>query len=187
MPVTFSHFLLGEWKDQRHTIDAAEFGKAFFSENDYTSTSATGQRVYGSLRDFYDEMSYGQLRVTGKVFDWVELPGTYSDYRDASFGSSVLQDQLLLAIRRKHGADVFNKYDGLALIWAGNTVRRTSALWPMRLTLKEFPGKAAFKMASFIKGKWLRSVWLVMRWDTRSESTTSTGWEPPRIRSDRGA
>jgi hypothetical protein len=75
----------------------------------------------------------------------VELPGRYADYRDASFGSRILSEQMLLAIRRREGADAVDGFDGLAFVWSGNPVRRTSALWPMRVTLKDMPNTVAFK------------------------------------------
>jgi len=145
--------LLGEWADFRHRVPAAEFEKALFSRGEYTGTSATGQYVYGSLNDFYAEMSYGRMKVTGKVFDWVELPGKRARYRDASFGSSIVTDALTAAVLAKHGEGALDGFDGYVFVWAGNAVRRTSALWPMRIKLKDRPGKAAFKMGEFHKGE----------------------------------
>jgi M6 family metalloprotease-like protein len=145
--------LLGEWKDQRHTVSPQEFESAFFSKDAYTGVSATGQQVYGSLHDFYEEMSYGKLRVSGKVFDWVELPGRWAEYRDASFGSSIFTDHVLAAVHARDGAKSLNEFDMLAFVWAGNTVQRTSALWPMRLTLKDRPDVVAFKMGEYHLGE----------------------------------
>lgn len=145
--------ILAEWQDLRHSIEAEEFEKAFFSEGTYRGKSSTGQQVYGSLRDFYDEMSYGNLEVTGKVFDWVELPGNYADYRNASFGSRILSDAMLRAVREKHGADALDEFDGLAFVWAGNSISRTSALWPMRLSFRQLPEKVGFKMAEYHLGE----------------------------------
>ncbi len=138
--------LLGEWKDRRHTFSRDDLERAFFSSGSYQGRSPTGQPVYGSVRDFYQEMSYGKLSVTGTVFDWVELPGEYAEYRDASFGSSIVSDRLLAAVTHQHGAGALADVDGLVFVWAGNAVRRTSALWPMRLKLKSRPGTVAFKM-----------------------------------------
>ncbi len=145
--------LLGEWQDQRHKIDAAEFRRALFSNGDYTGRSATGQHVYGSLRDFYDEMSYGRMAVSGEVFDWVELAGHYADYRDAGFGSRIVSDAMLTAVRDRYAADALDGFDCIAFVWAGTTVKRTSSLWPMRVSLKESPDVVAFKMAEYHLGE----------------------------------
>ncbi|MHC4954654.1 MAG: M6 family metalloprotease domain-containing protein [Planctomycetota bacterium] len=145
--------LLGEWKDYRHTVQKASFEQALFTGNGYTDRSPTGQNVYGSLRDFYDEMSYGRMKVSGRVFDWVTLPGTRQEMVKASFGSPVVQRELWKAVLARDGADALDSFDGYAFIWAGNAVKRTSALWPMRLKLKEAPGKAAFKMGEYHLGE----------------------------------
>ncbi|MAG55427.1 MAG: hypothetical protein CMJ83_03965 [Planctomycetes bacterium] len=145
--------LLGEWRDRRHVVAKKDFEAALFSQGAHTGISATGQPVYGSLRDLYQEMSYGQLDVTGEVFDWIELPGSWTEYRDASFGSSVLRDRLIAAFEARNGKAALDGFDGLTFVWAGNAVARTSALWPMRLTLKTRPGVIAWKMGELHHGE----------------------------------
>lgn len=145
--------LLAEWKDRRHTLSRSDFETMFFSTRAYCDRSPTGQPVYGSVRDFYDEMSYGRMTTTGKVFDWVELPGKYEDYRQASFGSPIVQKKLTEAVLARYGRDALDGFNGLVFIWAGNNVTRVSALWPMRLKLEDRPGVAAFKMAEHHLGE----------------------------------
>jgi M6 family metalloprotease-like protein len=105
------------------------------------------------VADFYAEMSYGGLSVTGRVFDWVELPGRHADAVAASFGSRVLVEQMDAAVKARHGASALEGFDGYAYVWAGNAVRRTSMLWPMRLRLRDRPGAAAFKMSELFRGE----------------------------------
>ena len=144
--------LLGEFADLRHTVPSAAFDASLFGA-DYTGTSHTGQPVYGSVRDFYREMSYGAMDVAGRVFDWIELPGSYADYKQASFGSSKFRTALERAVLDAHGEDALDGYDGLIFVWAGNPVRRVSCLWPMRVNLEHRPGMIAFKTGEFYRGQ----------------------------------
>jgi M6 family metalloprotease-like protein len=144
--------LLGEFRDLKHTVPTATFAASLFGEQ-YTGKSHTGQAVYGSVRDFYQEMSYGGMNVTGRVFDWVELPGAYEDYRKASFGSSKFRTALEAAVLEKQGADALDGFDGMIFVWAGNPVYRVSCLWPMRIRLKHREGVIAFKTGEFYRAQ----------------------------------
>ena len=53
---------------------------ALFSTGTYNDKSPTGQKVYGSLNDYYLEQSYGAFHVEGKVFDCVEVEKKRADY-----------------------------------------------------------------------------------------------------------
>ncbi|MHC4853632.1 MAG: M14 family zinc carboxypeptidase, partial [Planctomycetota bacterium] len=145
--------LLGEFADKRHIVPAEAFHDSMFVAGGFRGRSVTGQHVYGTLRDFYREMSYGQMEVAGKVFDWLELPGKFEEYRKASFGSSKFRDALEAAVLEKHGDDALDGYDGIVYLWAGNPVHRVSCLWPMRLGLKHRPGVSAFKAGEFYRGQ----------------------------------
>ncbi len=145
--------LLGEWKDRRHAVPPSEFEKAFFSEGAYTGASFTGQPVYGSVRDFYRETSFGECSITGRVFDWVELPGDYASYRDASFGESIIEDRLLAGVLKRDGEKALDGYNAIAFIWAGNMVSRVSTLWPMRINVKSKPDTVAFKTSELYRGQ----------------------------------
>ena len=102
-------------------------------------------------------MSYGRFDVTGKVFDWVTLPGKWIDYRNSSFGSQKLVARMLEAIEKRDGPEALRGFDCLALVWAGNSVERGSMLWPMRVTLsrvrKDMADVVAFKMGEFHHGE----------------------------------
>jgi hypothetical protein len=60
---------------------------------------------------------------------------------------------MLTAVRHRYGADALDGFDCIAFIWAGTTVKRTSALWPMRVSLKDSPDAVAFKMAEYHQGE----------------------------------
>jgi M6 family metalloprotease-like protein len=133
--------LLGEWKDHRHTVPARVFEQAFFSEGRYTGTSHTGQPVYGSVADFFAEMSYGTFAIEGKVFDWVEFPETREAFLKLGFGSPRVEEALAQAVRDREGEGALKGFDAFVFIWAGNSVERVNVLWPMRLP--RFGGRAA--------------------------------------------
>ncbi|MBW7995414.1 MAG: M6 family metalloprotease domain-containing protein [Candidatus Glassbacteria bacterium] len=70
--------ILGRYSDASVTHNAAEFTALLFGEN-----------PTGSLSDYYDEISYGQFRLTGKVYGWFDLdnPQSYYDGGDNGQGS----------------------------------------------------------------------------------------------------
>ncbi|MHC5038819.1 MAG: M14 family zinc carboxypeptidase, partial [Planctomycetota bacterium] len=153
--------ILGEWRDHKHTIPAKVFEKAFFSIGEYDGTSPTGQPVYGSVREFFREMSYGKVDVTGKVFDWIEFPETREAFLKLGFGSPKIEESLTQAIRGREGKDALQGFNAFVFIWAGNSVNRVSVLWPMRLVnfgrrAERYgvpPGAAACKLAEFHLGE----------------------------------
>ncbi len=62
-----------------------------FSDNPHTFTRADFQRLLleegsGSMRDYYYEVSYGNLSLSGEITGWVRLPNPYSYYLGDSFG-----------------------------------------------------------------------------------------------------
>jgi hypothetical protein len=67
--------VLVEWDDRPHTYSAGAIDTLMFSRN---------VRPGGSVADYYHEISYGQLVVTGQVTPWIS-GGTYSanyDFED---------------------------------------------------------------------------------------------------------
>lgn len=71
-----------EFADVKHNpkVTTQDWDRAFFSRNAYLEQSPTGQPVYGSVNDYYQEVSAGAMRVEGKVFDRVELSKKRLDY-----------------------------------------------------------------------------------------------------------
>ncbi|HZZ77625.1 MAG TPA: PDZ domain-containing protein, partial [Gemmataceae bacterium] len=67
-------------------ITTASWEEALFSAKKYTSTSITGQKVHGSLNDYYQEQSFQKLKVVGKCFKGVTVSKKRSEYAAANTG-----------------------------------------------------------------------------------------------------
>ncbi|MGQ9678734.1 MAG: M6 family metalloprotease domain-containing protein [bacterium] len=66
--------ILVDFDDKPHQHPVIEFDKLLFGTNSR------------SLRDYFREVSYGNLTVEGEVFGWVRLSNLYSSYLGDSFG-----------------------------------------------------------------------------------------------------
>jgi len=134
--------LLVEFSDRKHNAKytSKDFERLMFSAGEYTQ-SPDGRKTYGSLRDYYKEISVGTFDVTGKVFDWVCLPETwaYYDAQDMGGGApgtrTIFQDALEGA-RKKFGANALDGFDGVVFLYAGERESlRGSQLWPHRASV----------------------------------------------------
>lgn len=116
-----------EFEDVKHNdkIPLSEWEAAFFSEGAYTKQNVTGQRVYGSLRDYFADQSYGQLRIEGKVFDWVQVAKKRGDYSQGSGTSnrSALPAEVVEKWLARDGKERLNEFDGVFVIYAGPAIR----------------------------------------------------------------
>jgi M6 family metalloprotease-like protein len=112
-------------------ITPAEWEKAFFSTGEYKDRSVTGQAVYGSMNDYYQEISGGKLKVTGKVFAPATCSKKRADYSTTPNRFSLLTEALDLVTARD-GKDALKDFDGLHFIYAGNRVQtqRGGIYWP---------------------------------------------------------
>ena len=123
-----------EYPDQKHDAKIAPkaWEEAMFSTTGY-KTTATGQNAYGSMYDYYWEQSYGQLKVEGKSFDYVEVSkkrGEYEGNQKNIFFSEAM-DKLLA----REGKDALKGYDGVFFIYAGDrfpNAPRGGLYWPHR-------------------------------------------------------
>lgn len=137
-----------EFPDIKHNpkISTTAWSDSFFSRGTYSHKSnATGQAVFGSVNDYYRELSCGALRIEGKVFNWVTagkkrdeyLPGT-SHFQKTNFLCGAL-DTLLA----REGTNALANFDGITFIFAGErvpNVSRGSIYWPHRGSVN-FHGK----------------------------------------------
>ncbi len=133
-----------EYPDTKHNakIERKDWEEALFSRKTYVNKkSVTGQPVYGSLNDYYQELSYGGMRVEGKVFDWVEVGKKRAEYsgqiggggRGGRGGNSLLSEALDKLLARD-GKDALKDFDGLFFVYAGDRVQtnRGDLYWPHR-------------------------------------------------------
>ncbi len=146
---TFRLAVIGvEFADTRMNpkIAAEAWDEALFSTDTYREkTSVTGQRVHGSLADFYRENSCGKLTVSGRVFAPVALDKKRVDYagstRDAD--KSAFLNEVIDKLEARDGKEALKDFDGLIFIYAGERfpkANRGTLFWPHRATVQR-PGK----------------------------------------------
>jgi M6 family metalloprotease-like protein len=135
--------LLVEFSDRKHNpkYTSKDFERLMFSVGEYDK-SPDGRTTYGSLRDYYKEISVGTFDVQGKVLDWVCAPETwaYYDAQDMGGGApgtrTIFQDALKGA-RDKFGASALDAFDGVVFLYAGERESlRGSQLWPHRASVQ---------------------------------------------------
>jgi M6 family metalloprotease-like protein len=134
--------VLLEFADVKHDARFAskDFARMLFAPGDYTQ-APDGRPTYGSMRDYYKEVSCGRFDVDGVVFDWVQVPNkwAYYDAQDMGGGdgsASTVFDDSLRALKAKHGADALAKFDGVVFLYAGERKSlRGSQLWPHRASV----------------------------------------------------
>lgn len=122
------------------TITAKEWADALFSQGTYVNRSSiTGQPVYGSLNDYYQEQSCGKLKVEGKVFDWVPVSKNRAEYSQGSGTGSrgPLFNEVLDALLARD-ANALVGFDGIFFLYAGDRFRTTRGgiYWPHRATVR---------------------------------------------------
>jgi M6 family metalloprotease-like protein len=127
IPISFADVSLNE------KVKPADWDKALFSAGTYKETSATGQTVYGSMNDFYRELSFGKFEIKGKVFDRVTVANKRGDYTQTPTKTALLSEALDQIIQRD-GDDALKDFDGLFFIYAGRRMQtqRTAIFWPHR-------------------------------------------------------
>lgn len=130
--------VLVEFPDQKHNekIPREAWEQALFSNGRYIDKSVTGQTVYGSVKDYYLEQSYGKLRVEGKVFDWVEVSKPKNDYTTGTNAQNkgVFLGEALDKLQEREGKNTLTDFDGVFYVYAGERVRtnRGGLFWPHR-------------------------------------------------------
>lgn len=135
-----------EFDDLKHDENQplAHWNEFFFSTNSYANkNSESGQPVYGSVNDYYLEVSAGALQVEGKVFDWVTANHHRADYVESAKSSNRPETPLLTEalekLEAREGEAALNGFDGLLFIYAGDrfpNASRSSLYWPhMGLTI----------------------------------------------------
>ena len=141
-----------EFADTKHNPASPleAWKEAFFSTGTYNKTDVTGRTVFGSMNDYYQEVSCGKLAIKGKIFPWLTLSQKQANYgqlkaKAASAGGLLLEavDKLL----EREGAKALEGFDGIGFIYAGEKgkdVNRGNVFWPHRSTLRRKNGSWSY-------------------------------------------
>lgn len=129
-----------EYPDTKHSenISARNWEEQLFSKGTYNSKNASGANVYGSVADYYREVSSGQLKFEGKFFGWVEVSKKKMDYNLGSATKDADKakffNEMMDKALAKWGKDSLKDYDGIYVIFAGDRVStsRGGLYWPHR-------------------------------------------------------
>ena len=132
-----------DYPDVKHNpkVQGSDWEQSLFSVGKYTDKSATGFPVFGSMADYYREISYGQFRVDGKFVGWVEANKKRTEYSTGSGTSNREKTALLTEVLDKltaKDADALKEYDGVFFLFAGGrvaNVTRGSLYWPHRASV----------------------------------------------------
>jgi M6 family metalloprotease-like protein len=130
-----------EFEDTPHNekIGPQDWEQFFFSTNVCAGISnVTGQATYGSVNDYYREISCSQFHFEGKVFDWVKLSKNRADYSPGTMNArtrNAFFKELIDGLLEREGTNALRGFDGLAIIYAGErfaTANRGTLFWPHR-------------------------------------------------------
>jgi M6 family metalloprotease-like protein len=131
-----------EFPDVKHSdaIPLHEWEEMLFSSGVYEGKkNATGQPVYGSLHDYYQEVSVGALDVSGNVYDWLTMSKTRPEYPQLPTNpKQALLTEALDALLNREGSECLAGVDGVIFIYAGDrfkTTNRGSVFWPHRASV----------------------------------------------------
>ena len=132
-----------EYPDVKHSgkIADADWEKSLFSTGEYTGRSATGQRVHGSMADYYKEVSCGKFAVEGRFLGWTEVKKNRMDYSSGSGTSRGEKTALLAEALDKlleKDKEALKDFDGIFFLFAGDaiTTTRGSLYWPHRASVR---------------------------------------------------
>jgi M6 family metalloprotease-like protein len=122
-----------EFPDQKlnGNIKPSDWEASLFSTKIFNDKNATGQKVYGSMNDFYIEQSDGSCKVDGKVFAAVTVEKKRMEYASGSPRTAIL-DQALTLVFARDGEKALEGYDGVFFLYAGSraAIARGNILWP---------------------------------------------------------
>jgi M6 family metalloprotease-like protein len=125
-----------EYPDVKHSdkIGLKDWEEALFSKGTYKDkNSVTGQPVFGSVHDYYQEISYKHLSVGGKVFEPVQVGKKRAEYAQTATKTALLSEALDKLLERD-GADALKEFDGIFFVYAGTRfgTQRGGLYWPHR-------------------------------------------------------
>jgi len=128
-----------DFSDVKHNekITGADWEKALFSKGGYSDKSATGQGVFGSMNDYYQEISCGKFKVTGKYLDPVLMTKKREEYSTTTPASSPLLGEALDKLLEKD-SKALDGFDGVFFLYSGARVNtsRGGLYWPHKSTIQ---------------------------------------------------
>jgi M6 family metalloprotease-like protein len=127
-----------DYPDVKHNekITTQDWEESLFSTGTYKDKkSATGQPVYGSLNDFYREVSYGRFHVEGKAFAPVLVSKKRPEYAQTAKKEALLTEAID-KLQERDGPDALKDFDGIFFMYAGARfpTQRGGLYWPHRAT-----------------------------------------------------
>jgi immune inhibitor A len=120
-------------------ITDKDWEESMFSIGTYNKTSVTGEKVYGSMNDYYKEQSFGKLNIVGKMFDFIQVSKKRTEYTNKTALFNEAMEKLLV----RDGQDALKDLDGVFFIYAGKrppNTPRGGLYWPHRSNFN-FQGK----------------------------------------------
>ena len=147
-----------EYPDVAHNpkIATGDWTDSIFSKGTYRDKkNATGQPVFGSINDFYREVSADAFHIEGRVFDWVRVSKKRTDYNQGTnpTAKAVLLNEAMDLVLARDGKDAFEGCDGYFFIYAGErfpTTNRGSLYWPHRANLQRKTKDQDARLSYFI-------------------------------------
>ena len=130
--------IMVEFPDAKHNpaVSNNDWAEFFFSKGTYSEkTNATGQKVFGSVNDYFRETSAGRLKVEGRIFPWHEVKGKRTEYVSglAAGNKNIFFSEVLDALIKRLGTNALDNFDGIHFVYAGErfqTGDRGSLYWP---------------------------------------------------------
>ncbi len=140
-------------------IGAKDWEDSLFSKGQYNGKSATGQRVHGSMNDYYLEQSFGKLRVEGKAFEWVTVKNKRADYGNNANRFALLTEALDL-VHARDGKDALKSFDGVFFLYAGDRAqgRRGGLYWPHRASVPYKGARWSYFICPELAGRNMASI-----------------------------
>jgi len=126
-----------EFKDVKHDprFTTDDLSRLVFSRGAYTGKNPTGEAVFGSVADYYAEVSSGLLSIEGRAHGWVQVRRERASYErpDAigkALGFARFLTQALTALEAREGPKALADADAVGLVIAGDHGKHGSVLWP---------------------------------------------------------
>ena len=123
-----------EFPDLKHNskITSGDWEQSFFSSGSYSKLSATSQPTFGSINDYYKEVSCGAFHLEGEMFDWVEVSHKRAEYAPGTGDTLRMLPEALDKLVAREGKNALEDFDGVAFIYAGERVQtsRGGLFWP---------------------------------------------------------